>query len=55
MLQKMAIGVMTGVTEAMMPNIVRVGCRCETTMHRVLERIKLPRPTTLKKLTPSKI
>jgi hypothetical protein len=44
----------TGVTEMMMPNIVRCGGRGESTGRRVLERIKLPYTISSKKLTPGK-
>jgi hypothetical protein len=54
MLQKTTICIMTGVTEAMMPNIVRVGGCGESTGRRVLERIKLPRTIASKKFTPRK-
>jgi hypothetical protein len=43
MLRKTTIGVMTGVTEMTMSNIMRGGGRGEGTGHRVLERIKLHR------------
>jgi pyruvate-formate lyase len=42
MLRKTMIGVMTGVNEATMPNIVRGGGRGESTGLQVLEIIKLP-------------
>jgi hypothetical protein len=45
---------MIGVTEAMMPNIVRGGGYGESTGRRVLERIKLPRTIAAKKFTPRK-
>jgi hypothetical protein len=48
------IGVVTGVTEVTMPNIMRGGGRGENTEHRVLERIKLLRTIALKKLAPRK-
>jgi hypothetical protein len=54
MLQKMTIGVVTRITEAMMPNIVRGGGRGESMGHQVLERIKLTRTIASKKLTPGK-
>jgi hypothetical protein len=50
----MMIGVVTGVTEATMPNIVRDGGRGEITMLLVPERIKLPRTIRAKKLTPGR-
>jgi hypothetical protein len=52
MLQKTMIGVVTKVTEATMSNIVRGGGHGESTVHRVLERIRLPRTIASKKLTP---
>jgi hypothetical protein len=42
MLQKTMIGVVTRVTEVMMPNIMRGGGRGQNTGRQVLERIKLP-------------
>jgi hypothetical protein len=54
MLRKTTIGVMTRVTEATMPNIMRGGGRGESTGHWVLEIIKLPRTIAPKKLTPGK-
>jgi hypothetical protein len=54
MLRKTTIGVVTRVTEAMMPNIVRGGGCGEIMGRRVLKRIKLPRTIASKKLTPRK-
>jgi hypothetical protein len=45
---------MTGMTEAMMPNIMRGGGGSESTRRRALKSVKLPRTVTPKKLTPSK-
>jgi hypothetical protein len=50
----MTICIVTGVTEATMPNIVRGGGCGESTGHRVLKRIKLPRTIASKKFTPRK-
>jgi hypothetical protein len=54
MLKKTTIGVVTRVTEATMPNIMRSGGCGESTGHRVLERIKLSHTIASKKLTPGK-
>jgi hypothetical protein len=52
MLRKTTICIVTGVTEAAMPNIVR-GSGCGESMgRRMLERIKLHRTIASKKLTP---
>jgi hypothetical protein len=48
------ICIVTGVTEATMPNIVKGGGCGEITGRRVLERIKLPRTIASKKFTPRK-
>jgi hypothetical protein len=50
----MTICIVTGMTEATMPNIVRGGGCGESTGRRVLERIKLPRTIASKKFTPRK-
>jgi hypothetical protein len=54
MLRKTTICIVTGVTEATMPNIVRGGGCGESTRRRVLERIKLPRTIASKKFTSRK-
>jgi hypothetical protein len=51
MLRKTTICIMTRVSEATMPNIMRGGGCGESTGHRVLERIKLPRTIASKKFT----
>jgi hypothetical protein len=48
------IGIMTGVTDATMPNIMRGDGRGESTGRRLLVRIKLPHTIASKELTPSK-
>jgi hypothetical protein len=50
----MMLNVMTGLTEAMMQNIVRGGGHDESTGRWVLERIKLPHTIASKKITPGK-
>jgi hypothetical protein len=54
MLQKTMICIVTGVTEATMPNIVRGGGCGESMGRQVLERIKLPRTIASKKFMPRK-
>jgi hypothetical protein len=54
MLRKTTICIVTRVTEAMMPNIMRGGGCGESTGRRVLERIKLPHTIASKKFTPRK-
>jgi hypothetical protein len=54
MLRKTTICIVTGVTEATMPTIVRGGGCDESTGPRVLKRIKLPRTIASKKFTPRK-
>jgi hypothetical protein len=50
----MTICIVTGVTEATMPNIMRGGGCGESTGCRMLERIKLPHTIASKKFTPRK-
>ena len=52
MLRKMTISVMTGVTNATMPNIMGGSGRGEDTGHRALKGIKLPRTIAPKDLAP---
>jgi hypothetical protein len=54
MLGKTTISVMTGMTEATVPCIMSGGGGSESTGHRALESVKLPRTVTPKKFTPSK-
>jgi hypothetical protein len=54
MLRKTTICIVTGVTEATMPNIMTGGGWGESTGRRVLERIKLSRTIASKKFTPRK-
>jgi hypothetical protein len=54
MLRKTTICIVTGMTEAMMPNIMRGGGCGESMGRRVLVRIKLPRTIASKKFTPRK-
>jgi hypothetical protein len=54
MLRKTTICIVTGMTEATMPNIVRGGGCGESTGRQVLERIKLPHTIASKKFTPRK-